>query len=128
MRRMRSDERGAVAVEFALVVPLLLMMVFAIIEFGIIYNGQIQVTAAAREGARAAALGASEANVRTASIAAAPGLSPALVPANVTVTPATCTAGTNVTVSIVNYRINSITGLFSDGIGLSGKAVMRCGA
>lgn len=127
MRRMRS-ERGAVAVEFALVVPLLLTMVFAVVEFGLIYNGQIQVTAAAREGARAAALGASVADAQSAAIAGAPALFPELAKANVQVSPTTCTAGTNVTVSIVDYRINSFTGLFTDGTAISGKAVMRCGA
>ena len=128
MRRMRGDERGAVAVEFALVVPLLLMVIFAIVEFGLIYNAQIQVTAAAREGARAAALGAPLADSRATAVAAAPALSPALTAANVSVTPATCAPGTNVTVSIVDYRLNSVSGLFTGGVALSGKAVMRCGA
>ncbi|MBF0672759.1 MAG: pilus assembly protein [Salinibacterium sp.] len=128
MRRMRGDERGAVAVEFALVVPVLLMVIFAIVEFGLIYNAQIQVTASAREGARAAALGAPLAQVKSTAVAAAPSLSPTLTAANVAVSPSTCAPGTNVTVTIVNYRLNSISGMFTGGIELSGKAVMRCGA
>lgn len=52
--RLRSgSEEGAAAVEFALVVPLLLLILFAIIEFGAAYNAQIIVTNAAREAARA---------------------------------------------------------------------------
>ncbi|MCW4385432.1 pilus assembly protein [Salinibacterium sp. SYSU T00001] len=127
MRRFRA-ERGAVAVEFALVVPVLLMMVFAIVEFGIIYNSQLQVTAAVREGAREAALGASAAEVRSTVVAAASGLTPDLTAANVRVTPATCSTGADVTVSVVDYRAGSITGLFSDGVEVGATVVMRCGA
>lgn len=50
--RRRAD-RGAAAVETALVLPLLLMVVFAMIDFGRMLNTQIRVTEAAREGARA---------------------------------------------------------------------------
>lgn len=50
----RSCDRGAAAVEFALVVPVLLIVVFGIIDFGRMMNAQLQVSEAAREGARAA--------------------------------------------------------------------------
>lgn len=53
--RRRAD-RGAAAVETALVLPLLLMVVFAMIDFGRMLNAQIRVTEAAREGARALTL------------------------------------------------------------------------
>ena len=56
--RLRKSERGASLVEFALVVPILLALVFGIIEFGWIFNGYITITGAAREGARLAAVGA----------------------------------------------------------------------
>ena len=45
-------ERGAVAVEFALVAPMLLLIVVGIMEFSNFYNLQISVTQAAREAAR----------------------------------------------------------------------------
>lgn len=50
-------DRGAAAVEMALVMPLLILMVMGIIDFGRIFNGEIQLSQAAREGARIAALG-----------------------------------------------------------------------
>ena|GEM_PF-1328534 len=56
-------ERGAAAVEMALVMPLLILMIMGIIDFGRIFNGEIQLSQAAREGARVAALGFSEPNV-----------------------------------------------------------------
>lgn len=58
-RRRAARDRGAAAVEAALVLPLLLMLVFGIIDFGRMLNAQITVTEAAREGARAASLGSS---------------------------------------------------------------------
>jgi Flp pilus assembly protein TadG len=44
-------------VELALVLPLLLLLLFGVIDFGRMLNTQITLTEAAREGARAAALG-----------------------------------------------------------------------
>jgi Flp pilus assembly protein TadG len=54
--RIRSRDRGAAAVEMALVTPLLLLVLFGIIDFGRMLNCQINLTEAAREGARAAAV------------------------------------------------------------------------
>ena len=51
MRRL--NERGAVAAEFALLLPVLLTILFGIIEFGMIMYGREVVTNASREGARA---------------------------------------------------------------------------
>lgn len=60
-RRMKFNrdrsERGAAAVEFALVLPLLLLLVLGIIEFGFIFNRYISVTHAAREGVRELSVG-----------------------------------------------------------------------
>lgn len=52
------QERGSSTVEFALVVPLLIVLVFGILQFGIAFGNQLAITHAAREGARLAAVGA----------------------------------------------------------------------
>lgn len=49
----QPNERGAVAVEFALLLPVLLTILFGTIEFGMIMYGREVVTNASREGARA---------------------------------------------------------------------------
>jgi Flp pilus assembly protein TadG len=64
-----SRDRGAIMVEFALILPLLLVLVVGIIEFGRAYNTQIALQGAAREGARALALG----NSATAAVEASRG-------------------------------------------------------
>ena len=56
MVRFKHNERGAAAVEFAIVLPLLVLLVFGIIQFSIAYNRTQGLHAAAREGARYAAL------------------------------------------------------------------------
>jgi Flp pilus assembly protein TadG len=61
-------------VEFALIVPVLLLVIFGIIQFGILYNDYISLTDATRIGARKAAVsrqttdpvGLAEAAVRNA--------------------------------------------------------------
>ena len=57
MRRLRGQEEGASAVEFAIVASLLLLILFGIIQFGIAYNRVQGLNSAGREGARAASIG-----------------------------------------------------------------------
>jgi len=57
MKRHRpGGDQGSAAVEFVLVLPVLLIILFAIIDFGRLLNAKIVLTQAAHEGARAAAL------------------------------------------------------------------------
>lgn len=55
-RRRRHPERGAAAVEMALVLPLLLFILMGLIDFGRAYNALIQLSQASREGVRLASL------------------------------------------------------------------------
>jgi len=55
-KRYLTNKRGQAIVETALILPVIVLLLFAIIEFGQIFNQYIVVTAAAREGARAAAV------------------------------------------------------------------------
>jgi Flp pilus assembly protein TadG len=53
MRIKFASQKGAAAVEFALVLPLLVVITFGIIEFGMLMYNQQVLTNASREGARA---------------------------------------------------------------------------
>jgi hypothetical protein len=55
--RLRNGKRGAALVEFAIVAPLLFLIVLGIIEFGVIMMHQLTLVQVAREGSRAASLG-----------------------------------------------------------------------
>ena len=54
-----SNERGAIAVEFALVLPVLLVLVFGVVQFGNILSTRQIMIYAAREAARSFAVGES---------------------------------------------------------------------
>lgn len=54
MRQMIEEERGQSMLEMALVLPLLLAVVFGIIEFGHIYSTQIAMNNLARQAVRTA--------------------------------------------------------------------------
>lgn len=121
-------ERGAAAVEFALVAPLLLLLVLGIAEFGRAYNISTTLSAAAREGARTMALQNSTSAARAAAQSAATGVS--LSTSQISVTPAACPTGstgstTLVTVKIT-YPMTFVSGLFGSSITLHGTGVMRC--
>jgi len=69
--RIPRGKRGAAAVEFALVLPLLVALVLGIVDFGRAYNQQITLTQIAREGARLASLGITDYKARLVSAAPA---------------------------------------------------------
>jgi hypothetical protein len=56
--RRRRSERGAVAVEAALVVPIIAMMLFGIIEVTLLVRDDLALTSASRTGARVASAAA----------------------------------------------------------------------
>jgi Flp pilus assembly protein TadG len=127
MKRSWRD-RGAAAVEFALVMPVLLILVLGIVEFGRAYNVQTTVSAAAREGVRTMALQNSESAARTATkTAAAPAVT--LTDGQISVSAACPAAGTNpsalVTVT-VTFPFTFITDFFGTPPTLTGTGVMRC--
>lgn len=81
-------------VEFALILPLLLLVLGGIIDFGRAYYEQIVLTNAAREGARMAALGYTPGQVEARADVAARGLNGELVnPVTATITSAACVSG-----------------------------------
>ena len=51
-----KQNRGQAIVETAIVLPVIVLILFAILEFGIVMNQYLVLTAAAREGARTAAV------------------------------------------------------------------------
>jgi len=54
--RRAGRTEGQALVEFAMVLPLLALLLFAIIQFGIVYNNYVSLTDAVRAGARKAAV------------------------------------------------------------------------
>lgn len=136
MRRLRSDS-GAVAVEFALVVVPLLLILLGIIDFGHAYGSQLSVSAAAREGVRSMAVQGVESTAKNVAISAAGELSPALTTSQIAITykkdadgtsASACSSGVSVTMT-VTYPLTSLTGMFTStfaGKNIREVGVMRC--
>ena len=128
--RRIAGERGAVAVEFALVVPLLLVFLFSIISVSRAFQVQATLSGAAREAARAMAIQNDVGAARSAAVFAASTSEIPLSASAVSISPSTCTGAsptTNITVTIT-YQFQP-AGSFAGGVAfpITSKAVLRCG-
>ncbi|EAP97558.1 hypothetical protein JNB_18848 [Janibacter sp. HTCC2649] len=111
-------------VEFALLLPLLLLVLFGLIDMGRMFLVQSMVTNGAREGARMAALGYTDSEIAARANASMPGLdgvssgthtitSTAVCPAALT-----ATSQRSVTVTVSGFHwvaLGAISGLFPGG-------------
>ena len=134
MREKLRDERGASAVEFGLILPLLLVLVLGIVEFGHAFQVQGTLSAAAREGVRAMALRNDPVEARDVVRNAAASLNPGITDDQIDITvvggtsetcPTTGAGNTAVRLTI-DYPMPFLTGFFGSGIDLTGTGVMRC--
>jgi Flp pilus assembly protein TadG len=128
MKEQMRDERGATAVEFAFILPLLIVLILGIAEFGRAFQVSGTLSAAAREGVRVMALQNDPAAARAAVRNAATSLDPALTDAQIVITPATCpqTGGSTSVRLTINYPMPFLTDFFGSGVDLTGTGVMRC--
>lgn len=133
MGERRRRDRGAAAVEFALVAPLLILLVMGIAEFGRAYEAQTTLSGAARDGVRVMALRNDPVAARSTAKNVASTLSSSkitLSDAQITIFPASCattgtTAPQTATVTIT-YPFPFLTSLFGSGVTLTGKGSMQC--
>lgn len=135
MTRFRR-ERGAAAVEFALLLPLLMVLLVAIMEFGYAFFIQATVAGAARSSVRYYAVNYNNSDAATAAAAKSTAIELAKsgVPDRNAVlatdfTPL-CSKDAQTTF-LLTYRYQSMTGLLDPVIGknitITGKGSMQCG-
>ena len=126
-----ADQRGAAAVEFALVVVPFLTLVFGAIDFGWAIDNDVLVNNAAREGAREGSLNPDAADIASVVRSSLTGATVSVScrrPIGATCSLATATPGDTVvvTVSVVHDWITPLGDAFSPGgITLSKTAEMR---
>lgn len=137
VRMHRRGERGAAAVEFALVVVPFLMLIFGAIEFGWVIDNDVQVNNAAREGAREGSLNPNQAAIESVTRSSLSGMAPADVTVSVTCRKPSGVACTSfsqaapgdaviVTVSVLHHWITPVGASFdSGGLTLHKTAEMR---
>lgn len=128
----KEKDRGAVAVEMALLLPVLTLLLLGIMEFGRAYNAQVTMTHAAREGVRVMAITNIRADARAAATRAASSLeisstNPtfAFATSPTATSPASCSAGQQVSLTM-SYNLNSLTGI-AGPFTITGRGVMQCG-
>ena len=134
MRTPLHDDRGASAVEFAFIVPLLILLVMGIAEFGHAFQVQGTLSAAAREGVRAMALRNDPDEARNVVRFAASSLNPGITDDQIDIRIVGDTSETCPTVGVgdtavrltIDYDMPFLTGFFGSGIQLTGTGVMRC--
>jgi Flp pilus assembly protein TadG len=127
MGRNLRGERGASAVEFAFIVPLLLVLALGIAEFGRAFQVQGTLSAAAREGVRTMALQNDPAAARSMVRSVASSLNPALTDAQIGISPSLCPVDQTGSIRVtISYRMPFLTGFFGSGVQLTGTGVMRC--
>ncbi len=74
MRTLRRDQFGQSTVEFALILPIVLVLVLGLVQIGLFMRDQLLVASAAREGAREAAVTPDRDRIARVARRAAPGL------------------------------------------------------
>jgi Flp pilus assembly protein TadG len=128
--KQRHTENGQAVVEFAVILPVLLLILFAILQFGLIFNNYIQVTAAAREGARKAAVSrslgtaAAETAATASAKAAAPGLKQTSIQVSYPNNPSFA-QGSDVAVKVTYPYSISLLGIIVKSGTLSSTTTMR---
>lgn len=130
MRKNKRGDRGAALVEFAVVLPLLLLVIGGMIDFGRLFYTEVMITNAAREGARAAMYGNAPTDRANAALSGKV--------ANTSIQPTqTCAAGATTGNAVVTVSVpfkwtvlKPAMALFGGNIAdptLTGKATMQCG-
>lgn len=124
--KKRKNEKGQSIVEFALVIPLLLIFVMAIIEFGFMFNAYLTISSASREGARLGALGETNTAIELRVDSVSNTLD--LNNINVAVTPSSRDRGDMVRVTVsYDYQLITpiISNILSPFVNLEAETVMR---
>lgn len=96
----RPGYRGQATVEMALVLPILLLVLMGIVEFGRLLHAQLQLQHAAREGVRLGITGAHNADIEQRVREAAPTLDPARLSVLITPPPDQRQRGASLTVTL----------------------------
>ncbi|MEX0755274.1 MAG: TadE family protein [Actinomycetota bacterium] len=120
----RGRERGSATVEFALVLPIVLAMVLALAQIGLLARDRLTLEYAARAGAREAAVSVDEASVRAAVDGAAPDLGTSV---SMTIR-RPGSVGDPVTVDITTDRailVPLVGWLFPSSVAMTASATMR---
>lgn len=130
LRRVGGNEKGQALVELALVVPILLLLLFGVVEYGRIFAAYIAVTNGAREGARIASVGSTDAVITESVKVRTDAMKLDRAKVTVTITPGSSNRvrGEKVTVEVA-YPVKMFDPFFTTIVGANftvrGSTIMR---
>lgn len=126
--RVIRNQKGQALVEFAIVLPLLLLIIMGILQFGMMINSYLTVQNASREGARAGIVGTSYLDIKNLILSDSPNLDPTCLTVDITPGESQKQSGSTLTVSVI-YRykliVPIISSLFNNEVMLNGSTSMR---
>ncbi|MDS0525888.1 pilus assembly protein [Clostridium sp. SHJSY1] len=123
-----KNQNGQALVEFAIILPILLILVMGILQFGMMLNSYLAIENATREGARAGIVGKSDFEIKNMIIAMSPSLDPQNIVITINPTENSRKSGDTLVVKITyNYELTVpiISSLFNNVIVLNGQTSMR---
>lgn len=127
MKILRNN-KGQSLVEFAIILPILLLLIMGIFEFGMMLNSYLAIQNGAREGARAGIVGSSNGDIQNLIASASPSLNSGYLTVDITPSDGSRKSGDTLTVK-VNYdyhlTVPIISSLFSNNVTLTAQTSMR---
>jgi Flp pilus assembly protein TadG len=126
--RIFKNQRGQALVEFAIVLPILLLLVMGIAQFGMMFNSYLSLQNASRDGARAGAVGNSTTEIKNLILSTSPRLQESNLTITVTPSDANRKPGDTLTVKLsYDYKLTVpiISNIFNNAIKLNAQTSMR---
>lgn len=127
-RNLRCREKGQALLEFAIILPLLLLLLFGIMEFGRVFSAGLIMKHSAREGVRLGVTGAADSDIIQAVRASSPTLDAGRLVIDITPEQSLRKPGRELTVQ-VSYPVRIVAPFISvitgETVIVNGYSVMR---
>lgn len=126
--KVLKNERGQSLIEFTIILPIILIILMGIFEFGIMINSYLTINNAARESSRLAAVGGTDIEVINMALSRLPNLDTNNIMIEVTPSGLNRVRGESVTVKITyNYQVITpiISNIINNSVNLIAKNSMR---
>lgn len=126
--KLLKNQKGQSLMEFAIILPLILLIIMGIAQFGMMFNSFLAVQNATREGARLGIVGGTNVEIKDRILSTSPNLKESNLTIHVTPSQETRKSGDPLTVHIVyNYPLTVpiINKMFGNAIQLNAQTSMR---
>ena len=127
MKSLRN-EKGQSLIEFAIILPLLLLLLMGILEFGVMLNSYLSINNSAREGARLGIVDGSNSEIKQLITNISPNLNSENLTVNITPLDGSRTSGDTLSVEVIyNYQVTIpiISNILNDVVVLKAQTSMR---